>query len=358
MRGEVDVRPVSNTKEGEDQARLEELMAFPACLASLLEAKGEDPLLYKTVFEGQTVSRRGLYDKILAASGMAFGLLWQEELCYSSLDLMQLQPHNETIQHAFDQLAYDYQIVEKTEASSQDALFQRIRASIDEGSAVLAFGIVGPPECSLITAYDDEEQLLFGYSHFQSRDPAQLDEAGRFIIKDWYEPLWKLVFCQEKRVTSEPLVEVFHRAYKISTTKYVDGYYAGAAAYDAWVDFLKNSSFQAMDDDSLKQQYQFHQAILTNLAHLRSSLAAYLRQLENETLAEVAVHCDEILNLAKKAEGLALDYGHTSSGEAWQLLRDDRYCQALADKIREIDSEDKSVSNALMMWYAKHGQAS
>lgn len=358
MRGEVDVRAVSNTKQGESRARLEELMAFPACLASVLEAKGEDPQLYEIEREGESTVRRGLYDRILAATGMAFGLLWQEELCFSSLDLMQLQPHDETIQHAFDQLGYDYEILEKSETTSQDELFKRIRASIDEGTAVLAFGIVGPPECSLITAYDDEEQLLYGYSHFQSRDPAALDEAGRYIVKDWYAPLWKLVFCRAKRSTSESLVEVFHRAYKISTTKYVDGYFAGAAAYDAWVDFLKNSSFQAMDDASLKEQYHFHQAVLTNLSHIRSSLAAYLRQLGNEELAEVAVHCDQIVHLARTAESAALNYGAKPLDEAWQLLRDERYCQALANHIREIDSEDKSLSNALMMWYAKHSRAS
>lgn len=355
MHGEVEVRQVGFKNRLLNDPRPPESLAFPACLTSLLEAVGEDPRWHSFDAHGRTWQRRGLYDMILAASGMAFGLLWHEDICFSSLDLMQVQDHKETIRYAFDYLAYDFQIVEKSEQTSEESLFNRVKDSIDAGRPVLAFGIVGPPECALVSAYDDSDRSLRGYSHFQSANPDDLDSAGRFIATDWYENVWMFVFCGEKQLTPDPeatsLLEVIHRGYKITSTSYVDGYFAGAAAYDAWVDFLKNTHFESMSDDELREQYRFHSALAGNHAEVRSYLAFFLRDQDDETLSEVADHCEKIQDLVWTLWEAA---GGIDNPDAWKVLHDTSKRNALAEIVREIDSHDKSVANGVMMWYAKH----
>ena len=38
---------------------------------------------------------------------------------------------------------------------------RRIKSEVDNGRPVLAFGVISPPECCLITGYDDDGRFLW-----------------------------------------------------------------------------------------------------------------------------------------------------------------------------------------------------
>ncbi|GAB3433445.1 hypothetical protein [Flindersiella endophytica] len=45
---------------------------------------------------------------------------------------------------------------------------------------MLAFGIIGPPECGILTGYDQDGDVILGYSYFQ-----EPDVVGYYEQTDW-----------------------------------------------------------------------------------------------------------------------------------------------------------------------------
>jgi len=93
----LDVRSVGFLNNLKDDMRAPESFAFPACLTSLMEYLGEDAKWETIHAHDREYTRRNLYNGILAATGMAFGLLWHRENCPSSFDLTQVNDHDTTI---------------------------------------------------------------------------------------------------------------------------------------------------------------------------------------------------------------------------------------------------------------------
>ncbi|MCL2498634.1 MAG: hypothetical protein FWF06_08505 [Symbiobacteriaceae bacterium] len=75
----LDVRRVGYSNALQGDLRSPESFAFPACLTSLLEAKGEDINQITIHAHGREYLKRTIYDGILAATGMSFGLLWNKD---------------------------------------------------------------------------------------------------------------------------------------------------------------------------------------------------------------------------------------------------------------------------------------
>ncbi|MCL2741485.1 MAG: hypothetical protein FWE70_05160, partial [Oscillospiraceae bacterium] len=193
----LDVRFTGNIHERKGDARSPESFPLPACMASLAEALGIDPAWIEIEAHGRKWSKRTLYDDVLACTGMAFGLLWHDEACHSCLDLTQVNPHDRTIALAFDRIGYGHEVVMK-DGVNYAAVKGRIVSSVDAGKPVLAFGLIGPPECGIICGYGDSGDTLYGWSHFQSHDPAHCHANGMFKADagyGWYGRAWKFAFC-------------------------------------------------------------------------------------------------------------------------------------------------------------------
>ena len=75
----LDVRRVGYFNALKDDLRSPESFAFPACLTSLMEAIGEDVYWLTIQAHGREYQKRAIYNGILTATGMAFGLLWNKD---------------------------------------------------------------------------------------------------------------------------------------------------------------------------------------------------------------------------------------------------------------------------------------
>jgi len=233
----LDVRSVGYLNNLPGDPRTPESFALPACLTSLMESLGEDPRRETIRAHNRDWQKRKLYDAILAATGMSFGLLWWHppqqacglagdpghgdkpgEVCPSSFDLTQVNAeHNETIRRAFAYVGYACEIVERTDGNCEK-MKRLITESIDAGKPVLSFGPIEPhEECSIVCGYDDGGGTLFGWSHWQSRNPADVEPNGMFRVSDWHKNVWKIVLCGEKTQPQTDLKEIIRHGLAIAT---------------------------------------------------------------------------------------------------------------------------------------------
>ncbi len=344
----LDVRNVFTTREEQDESVIYEAMPFAASLASLMEAIGVDPMLLQTTKEGKQISRRAIYDKINAGSGMSFGLLWHEEHCYSSLDLTLVDEHNSVIEKGFEILGYSAEILDKSE-KDKDALKQIIVNEINQGRPVLAFGIVGPPECSLICGYDQEGDVLLGWSHFQSKDPSDLWDNGMFLSDDWYDTVWKLVRVKEKDKEITPTKSILKRGLGIARNNLVDGYYAGAAAYDAWNNYVKQHDYEQMEDSALEEAYRYHHLLIGSHMEARQSLGRYLKLIahDDSKLLSMADLCDEVVALCLEVWQVA--GGQDIEGN-YKKLKDMRTREQLDQLMHQMKKADGTLTDQLMLY--------
>ena len=103
-------------------------------------------------FSGQSMP----YDRLMAASGAAFRLLWNTScLDGGNVDILAMCPDPyEPVRRAFAAAGRTFRHLQKTDApGNQDDMITLLREEIDAGRPVIAFGIVGPPEACVLTGY-------------------------------------------------------------------------------------------------------------------------------------------------------------------------------------------------------------
>lgn len=174
---------------------------------------------------------------------------------------------------------------------SEATFRERIMASIKAGVPVLALGVVGPPECSLICGYDEGGAVLVGRSFFQGEGESakglELEEAGGgvpdpyFRKRDWFAGTRGLVLIGPKiqRPSDREIhVRSLRRALEIMRTPRVRGYWTGQAAFTMWADtLLKDALYRADNLPLLRRQHEVHHGAGGTLAEARAYGADYLR---------------------------------------------------------------------------------
>jgi len=365
MNGKVlDVRKVGFPGNTSD-SRSPESFAFPASLTSLMECIGEDVRWETIQAHGREWTQRLMYKDILAASGMGFGLLWRNDLCPSSFDLTQVHAdHNDTICRGFAYVGYECEVIERID-DNEAALWAKITSEIDAGRPVLAFGIVGPPECCIIAGYDADKKALRGWSHFQSHDPAHCAENGMFLSSGWHANLWKTVVCGPKRDARTSLKDVVRQGVEIMERNTVAGDPAkcssepstllmGFAAYDAWIAFVQDPAFETMDDATLKGKHWYHTTLVGSHAELRCYLGNFLAGQVTGQNAEADKHLQEaarcLLEIHDQCWKLWGVLGGMGAPDAWQGLRDAAKRAELAAVLTHIKTLDRQAADALHAW--------
>ncbi len=313
--------------------RSPESFAFPACMTSLMEALGDPNSVVKIRAHDRSWHHRSGNDRFLGATGMAFGLLWREDHCRSTLDLTQINDHNETIRRAFAWAGYDYRILTHGEDC---APWEEICASIDCGVPVLAFGLFDPPECAIITGYDEQGHTLIGWSHFQDNLPTE--DNGMFRCTGWEESWWKLVLPGARSVpTLDHAAALAHglRIMESCSTPEDGDALAGQAAYDAWIQSLL--ALGSADTAACEDWYAYHHEILFHLAELRAWGGHFLEECGAE---EAAVCFHRIHDLCWAADAVTDPAGAAALADA-----DKR--EALAQVLRQIRDQDLAAAASL-----------
>ena len=355
MSVKLDVRSVGYLHNLPGDPRTPESFALPACLTSLMESVGEDPGWITTKAHGRDWQKRTLYDAILAATGMSFGLLfWWDgtQTCPSSLDLTQVDEKN-VVRRAFDYVGYACKIVEVTE-NNYEEIKRLIVQSIDAGKPVLAHGPIDPcEEFSLICGYDDEGETLIGWSHWQSRNPSDTEPNGMFRVSDWRNKIiWNIVLCGEKTQPRTDLREIIEHGLAIATADKIDGLYAGHAAYDHWVNYVSDPAYRKMKKKELKGKYWFHSVLTGNHAEARAYLATFLHSVagDDRRLHEAAALYDEIHDTCWEIWRVAGGGPGKSDKKACKALRRPKKRAAIAALIRKIEGLDFAAAEELKGW--------
>ncbi len=274
-------------------------ITFPSSMAAVMRYLGEDyPWL---PLESHDKTWKLNYGNILfmGVSGIAFGLLWKPGWHEDNQDMMRIAGDPEdVIGPSFGAAGYGYRYITKhgrAGARATEAGFRsEIIASIDRGVPVLAFGVLGPPECCVVTGYDEDGDVLLGWNFFQSLPEfgggGPTEPSGYFRRRDWF-PATESLIVIGPRTRKPPLRDVYRRSLewglRVLRTPEAGGRASGIAAWQAWADQVcKDEELDPAELDLLKQRHFIHWAMVSNTAECRAWGGSYLDQVA-EDLPEI-----------------------------------------------------------------------
>lgn len=223
-----------------------------------------------TDFPGMNYS----YNYVLATSGACFRMSWNyTRWDAGNMDTSHLGP--EPMRQALRAVGLKHRfLVKKTwwadavgddikrlpeGREAQAVLRRRIIASVRAGMPVLAFGVVGPPEVSIVTGYDHDGDVLIGWSCFQGEHPKdQLEPDGAFRQRGWLDETHGIVLVERAKEKPDPervTREALEWAYRVCTHPKTKTHVFGQAAYKGWAEgMLKDIDFPDDDEKTLQSR--------------------------------------------------------------------------------------------------------
>ena len=357
--------------EATDEQLCPEGVPFPSCLSACLKTMGVDFGYRKIHMHNMDWRLNNAYVTIMGASGGAVRLIWNPGKWDGSnvdLILMAADPL-ESYRRAFEAVGYECDIIGNAEVrheadptrkfferhENHDAFRDRIINSIREkGRPVIAMGVVGPPECCVISGYDEEGEVLIGWSYFQEfpelAGGIEFESSGYFRKRDWFRNTPGIILIGEKRARppkSEWYRKALERAIEIARTPEVHGRKSGLAAYDAWAaDLRRDEDFPADDLAILNARMIAHDDAMHTVAEGRWYGAQFLKQIAEdepllaENLSVAAARYEEVHQMIWQGWGLVGGLGRTDE-QVKKLAEPDvrRQLAPLILKAKETDAQ-------------------
>ena len=274
-----------------ESGRDAETNPFPSCLRACLEYLG-DHLGYREFNWQGSMWRQSLtYVHLMGATGAAFRLSWRPGWHLDNVDIVHMSDDPlAPFDRAFEAVGYEYEFLFPQEG--RDTWKARIVQSIsDKGCPVLGFGVVGPPECCLITGYDAWGEVLIGWNFFQDFPEfgagLEIEPSGYFRKQDWFKDTRSALVIGEK-IERPPLGEIYRKALRWAlkvvripqTTIYDGNRHNGLAAYSTWAEHLSHDhEFSTEDMGLLRERYMVHNDAVGLVAEGRMYGASFLRQI-------------------------------------------------------------------------------
>jgi hypothetical protein len=265
------------------------LSPFPGSLYAVLEYLGD----------------RHDYDYLMGVTGAAFRRLWNRD-DGGNVDLSFFR--DPPFRLVFDALGYEWRMV----PADKDAMLAAIKESLSRGIPLISFGIIGPPEAGIVTGYDQDGAVLYGWSYFQP-------DGNRYYEKsDWFETQAKsavgglIVIGNRKPSTPsqhDVLVTSLEWAIDLECTSNrpeIPSHVSGLSAYDGWADGLDaDADFPPDRPDVMEQRAMIHgdQCIMVEE---RRDAARFLRRIKADAppaagnLEDAAALYDEVADLGGK----------------------------------------------------------
>ena len=220
---------------------------FPSCMRSAMSALNENAGFDFLFFAGATG------DLFTQTWGIP---KWQYNDSYSSVCHDTQIP----IKYAFDACGYEYEYVPKSEHQKNRAEYiKKITESIDRGVPVLTFGIVGPPICSIIFGYDENGDVLIGWSQFtdehETEDGHNMDlktPENYFQVRNGLDKSDALIFIGKKKHTvniADSIRASLSRIPQLTNLPATEKVIYGKQAFEAWADSLSDD--ECFKDESM-----------------------------------------------------------------------------------------------------------
>ena len=284
--------------------RCPEDIILPSVMRAVLEFLGEKEYGCKhCLAQNPDCKVLCTYSFLVGVSGAASFLSWKEgwqgdnpAIFYMSDDAAAPE------RHICEAIGYEFEWVVKEQGRDNEALFrQRIAESIQRGMPVLGYGVIGPPEASIVAGYDEGGEVLIGWSFFQGFPDfsagVEFEPAGYFRKRDWFEGTECLLIIGEKRdrpsleetcrkalewmlqVTRTPMVRP-----EPDAPEWYQHRHNGLAAYDAWAAHLLRDEEWPADDvhccngATLRAHHQIHNDAVGTVAEARWYGSVFLAQ--------------------------------------------------------------------------------
>jgi hypothetical protein len=116
--------------------------------------------------------------------------------------------------------------------------------SINLGRPVVAMGIIGPPECCVVSGYQNSGESLVGWNYFQGDEG--YDPEKPFIKKDWFTNLWGyFLLTQQNEIPNlrESALITFQAIVNHFNQGEIHGAKVGYDAWNAMLDQLEHDDF-------------------------------------------------------------------------------------------------------------------
>jgi len=271
--------------------RCPEDFTFPSSLRACLEYMGESYGCEHLVEPQPTTHLCCTYAYIMSACGYAFSFAWRPgwHMDNNSILLLSSDP-NEPFRRAFQAVGHGYEIISKQESRNNGAVYFRrgiIESILGKRRPVLGFGIVGPPECCIITGYDEDGDVLTGWSFFQNfpefNAGIEFEPSGYFRKRGWFKDAHSLLIIGDKQ-EGPPRGELYRGilnwALEVARTPVVNGRSSGIAAYQAWAEqLLRDEDFPVEDRDVLRERHMVHDDAVGMVAEARWYASLFLPQI-------------------------------------------------------------------------------
>lgn len=315
------------------------------------------------------------YNYILGTSGACFRMSWNyREWDEGNMDLARLGP--EPFRHALRAVALkhrflvkpalwpgvqgdDIQVMDdsdRTKALWRDEIVKSLRA----GMPVLAFGVVGPPEVSLIAGYDESGEVLIGWAAMYDAPPRDRREPnGMYRKAGWFAEMWGIILLDRAEVKPDPdrvCDEALRWAHAVSELPKSRTHCFGRAAFKGWAGgMLKDADFPEEDAATIQKRRNTVWDGLIMLAE-RSAAAEFL-----ETLAErrpdVAQHLTEAARLFREESRLPV--AQALGGPALPLpsFAEPTARRAAIDQILSAGEKDAEAARHLALAQVERGRS-
>ena len=298
--------------------RSPERIPFPSCLAACLRYIG-DYYPWLLVREHSMDCRLDYsYIQTMGVTGMAFGLLWGPGWSSGSAGLMSIAGPDEIIDRAFRAAGRAYETVWNTgKPGDNDALRGALIESLERRRPVLAFGVIGPPECCIITGYDYERDAVIGWSFYQDdarfAQEVEHEPNGYFRLQGWAPNTAGLVTIGDKTGnvarpfdSAQSALSILNWALRIVHTPDAHSQKSGLAAYTAWAEQLvHDSDFAPHDEQQLRQRYAVHDSAVDAVAECRWTASRFLT-LTADALPELSAPLLSAAEYYRQEHGLML----------------------------------------------------
>jgi len=200
------------------------------------------------------------YHSVMGISGAAFRFVLARDIWYPGNYGIQnfTEKPDEPIHRA---LAAAGRRADVHECRSSDDDRKRIMSSIDKGIPVLAFGAVGPSDCVLVTGYDDDGDVLLGWSTYQDiPDDHDIphDPLGYFRKPDWHANTRGYVILGDKHQPIEPrriYRDSLELAHRVITTPALGDRTCGLKALGTWSEAMGDDANIPVDDETMGWRY-------------------------------------------------------------------------------------------------------
>jgi len=304
------------------------------------------------------------YAFFIGVTGVASFLNWKAGWEMDNVEIMYMSDEPAApFARAFDAAGYGYTI----HGPGGDPARHRaaIVSSIAAGRPVIAFGPIGPPEAALVTGYDEDGDVLLGWSFFQGfselNPGVDREPTGEFRARGWsaYAPGFSFITVGDEK--ERPPIEQTLRSslawmVRVARTPVTFGDRAnGLAAYEAWAAHLEQVDAGPSDEAILRQRHDAHNNLVGFLAEARWYGSRFLVGM---TIGgDDLVHRSAIGDLYAAAGLYAGEHalmwrawdlvGGNGNPEAWRKFADPTVRRALAGVIREAGGKDAAAVERL-----------